>query len=63
MTALGGLGIRVTIHTAGSIALFATIDRTVPVKYRQSISEGVLEWNMAFERIGYKDAIKVEVAA
>ena len=37
------------------------IDRTVPVKYRQAISEGVLEWNKAFERIGYKDAIKVEI--
>ena len=37
------------------------IDRTVPVKYRQAIREGVLEWNKAFERIGYKDAIKVEI--
>ena len=37
------------------------IDRTVPVKYRTSIREGVLEWNKAFARIGYKDAIRVEV--
>jgi hypothetical protein len=37
------------------------IDRTVPVKYRAAISEGVLEWNKAFERIGYKDAIRVEI--
>jgi hypothetical protein len=37
------------------------IDRTVPVKYRQAIKEGVLEWNKAFERIGYKDAIKVDI--
>ena len=37
------------------------IDRTVPVKYRTAIREGVLEWNKAFERIGYKDAIKVEI--
>jgi hypothetical protein len=37
------------------------IDRTVPVKYRAAIREGVLEWNKAFERIGYKDAIRVEV--
>ena len=37
------------------------IDRTVPVKYRQAIKEGVLEWNKAFERIGYKDAIRVEI--
>ena len=37
------------------------IDRTVPVKYRAAIREGVLEWNKAFERIGFKDAIQVEV--
>jgi hypothetical protein len=37
------------------------IDRTVPVKYRGAIRDGVLEWNKAFERIGYKDAIKVEI--
>jgi len=37
------------------------IDRTVPVKYRTAIREGVLEWNKAFERIGFKDAIQVEV--
>ncbi|HTQ00498.1 MAG TPA: DUF5117 domain-containing protein, partial [Casimicrobiaceae bacterium] len=37
------------------------IDRTVPVKYRASITAGVLEWNKAFERIGYKDAIRVEI--
>ena len=33
----------------------------MPVKYRTAIREGVLEWNKAFERIGYKDAIKVEI--
>ncbi|MCC6196183.1 MAG: zinc-dependent metalloprotease [Burkholderiales bacterium] len=37
------------------------IDRTVPVKYRAAITAGVLEWNKAFERIGYADAIKVEI--
>ena len=37
------------------------IDRTVPVKYRAAIKDGVLEWNKAFERIGYKDAIRVEI--
>jgi hypothetical protein len=37
------------------------IDRSVPDKYRSAISEGVLEWNKAFEGIGYKDAIKVEI--
>jgi hypothetical protein len=37
------------------------IDRTVPVKYRAAITAGILEWNKAFEKIGYKDAIRVEI--
>ncbi len=37
------------------------IDRTVPDRYRATIREGVLEWNKAFERIGFKDAIRVEI--
>ncbi len=37
------------------------IDRNVPEKYRGAIRDGVLEWNKAFARIGYKDAIRVEV--
>ncbi len=37
------------------------IDRTVPLKYRASVIAGVLEWNKAFERIGFKDALRAEV--
>jgi len=37
------------------------IDRNVPVKYRASITAGVLEWNKAFEKIGFKDAIRVDI--
>ena len=37
------------------------IDRTVPERYRATIRDGVLEWNKAFERIGFKDAIRVEI--
>ena len=37
------------------------IDKTVPFKYRPVITAGVLEWNKAFEKIGFKDAIRVEV--
>jgi hypothetical protein len=37
------------------------IDKTVPLKYRASITAGVLEWNKAFEKIGFKDAIRVEI--
>ena len=33
------------------------IDRTVPVKYRDAISRGILAWNSAFEKIGFKDAL------
>jgi hypothetical protein len=36
------------------------IDRTVPLKYRAAITSGVLEWNKAFERIGFKNALRVE---
>lgn len=37
------------------------LDRTIPERYRAPIREGILEWNKAFERIGYVDAIKVEL--
>ncbi len=35
------------------------LDRNIPLKYRPAITAGVLEWNKAFERIGFKDAIVV----
>jgi Met-zincin/Domain of unknown function (DUF5117) len=37
------------------------LDRSIPVKYREPIREGILEWNKAFEKIGFKNAIRVEV--
>ena len=37
------------------------LDRTIPLKYRAAITAGVLEWNKAFEKIGFKDAIVVKV--
>ncbi len=37
------------------------LDRDIPVRYREPIKEGILEWNKAFERIGFKDAIHVEI--
>ena len=36
------------------------LENTVPVEYRDAIREGVLLWNKAFERIGFKDAIEVK---
>ncbi len=35
------------------------LDRNIPPVYRQSVTEGVLEWNKAFERIGFKNAVVV----
>ncbi len=35
------------------------IERTVPREYRQYVREGILEWNKAFEKIGFIDAIQV----
>jgi hypothetical protein len=37
------------------------LDRTIPTAYREAIAAGVLEWNKAFERIGFKDALVVKV--
>jgi hypothetical protein len=37
------------------------IDRNVPLKYRDAISRGILEWNKAFERIGFSNAVVAKV--
>jgi hypothetical protein len=36
------------------------IENTVPFEYREAIRQGVLMWNTAFEKAGFKDAIQVE---
>jgi Met-zincin/Domain of unknown function (DUF5117) len=36
------------------------LDRDVPLKYRDAITRGVLAWNAAFERIGFKNALVVK---
>ena len=36
------------------------LDRNIPEKYRDVVKAGVLEWNKAFEKAGFKDAIRVE---
>ena len=35
------------------------IEDTVPLEYRPYVQEGILEWNKAFEKIGFRDAIAV----
>ena len=37
------------------------LDKNIPVEYRDTVKAGILEWNKAFERIGFKDAIHVEM--
>jgi hypothetical protein len=35
------------------------LEKTVPFKYRKPIEDGILEWNKAFEKVGYVNAIRV----
>lgn len=39
------------------------LDKNIPERYRASVAAGILEWNKAFERIGFKDAIVVRQQA
>ncbi|MGC4062678.1 MAG: zinc-dependent metalloprotease [Aquabacterium sp.] len=36
------------------------LDPSIPDAYRPTITEGILEWNKAFEAIGFKNAIEVK---
>ena len=33
------------------------LENTIPVEFRSAVREGVLAWNLAFEKIGFKNAI------
>ena len=35
------------------------IEDTVPLEYRPAVEDGIREWNKAFEKIGFRDAIAV----
>jgi hypothetical protein len=35
------------------------IEKSVPHEYRAYVREGILEWNKAFEKVGFRDAIEV----
>jgi Met-zincin/Domain of unknown function (DUF5117)/Domain of unknown function (DUF5118) len=35
------------------------IEKSVPTEYRAYVREGILEWNKAFEKVGFRDAIEV----
>src|SRR5262249_61342092 len=35
------------------------IEKSVPDEYRAYVREGILEWNKALEKVGFRDAIEV----
>ena len=37
------------------------LDRNIPARYRDTVVAGVVEWNKAFERIGFKDAVQAKI--
>jgi hypothetical protein len=39
------------------------LDKNIPEKHRKAVIDGILEWNKAFERIGFKDAVQAKVQA
>ncbi|MDR3232076.1 MAG: zinc-dependent metalloprotease [Planctomycetaceae bacterium] len=39
------------------------IEKTVPFKYRDAVRQGILEWNKAFEKAGFVNAIEVRQQA
>jgi len=36
------------------------LDKNIPEKYRKSVTDGILEWNKAFEKAGFRNAIVVK---
>ena len=36
------------------------LDRNIPERYRDTVRKAILSWNEAFEKAGFKDAIRVE---
>ena len=36
------------------------LDKNIPEKYRETVTQGVLEWNKAFEKAGFKNALVVK---
>ncbi len=36
------------------------LDKNIPEKYRKSVADGVLEWNKAFEKAGFRNALVVK---
>ncbi len=45
--------------SAPKVPLVFWIEKTVPFEYRKPIRDGIAEWNKAFEKAGFVDAIEV----
>ncbi|MEN9627500.1 MAG: hypothetical protein RJA10_727, partial [Pseudomonadota bacterium] len=41
-------------------AIRVVMDRNIPLRWRDAVKSGLLEWNKAFERAGFRDALVVE---
>ncbi len=41
-------------------AIVYWLDKNIPLRYRDSVEAGILEWNKAFEKIGFRNAIVVK---
>ena len=39
------------------------LDKNIPEKYRKAVAEGILEWNKAFEKAGFRNALVVKQQA
>jgi hypothetical protein len=37
------------------------LDHNIPDRYRPTVIAGILEWNKAFERVGFKDAVQAKL--
>ena len=36
------------------------LDKNIPTAYRKAVSDGILEWNKAYEKIGFRNAVVVK---
>lgn len=36
------------------------LDKNIPTAYRKAVTDGILEWNKAYEKIGFKNAVVVK---
>ena len=49
-----------TVMSEPKQAITYWLDKNIPEKYRKSVADGILLWNLAFEKIGFKNALVVK---